>query len=541
MKSMQPKAKLKKLWIAIGGLVGFIAIAIGIVQIFQTGILAKGDEAIALTQIALQVEQNQVLKDIATLQSADAAPGPTATAVAQQIQDLEVTKEALADSIAAMEATRKASPEEPEEPIIIPTRYEIPNSNESSFIQSSDTEIIPFTASQDTNSLAADWKWVSGSSESSNYRFENDNELILIAGPSTNLWDSNITAPYIEKELSGNFQVQVKIDFDPTEKYQVAGFGLRSSDDPSDWVRIARYSSGGTNQFIDIGQTTNGRSESFSRIPYAKTTVYLRIKRVEEALTFSISENDTNWFDLNTDYIFSLPEKVQLFLFVYSTSGHGTLAQFSDLHSSSPQLRRSYVAGQDITFVSNQDVGRLNENMGWYPGNSTSSSIEQKDNSLTIISGPGTNLWDSTNTSPRVELLATGDLVTQVKLDFTPSERYQAAGIGLRSSTDSRDWIFFRRSSAGANDQKLVVARTLDNRSEGVTSVAYAGTTVYLQIARSEPLISFYYSSDGISWEPLIEDFVMGFPDDNWLFLSAYSTTGNGIQATFSDLTLSPP
>jgi len=124
-------------------------------------------------------------------------------------------------------------------------------------------------------------------------------------------------------------------------------------------------------------------------------------------------------------------------------------------------------------------------------------------------------------------------------LDFAPSERYQVAGIGLRSSTDWRDWIFFRRTSAGGNDQTLSVARTLDNRSERVASVPFDGTTAYLRIVRSEPLVSFYFSLDRRNWEPLLEEFVMGFPDDNWLFLSTYSTTGNGIQATFSDLTLS--
>jgi hypothetical protein len=150
-------------------------------------------------------------------------------------------------------------------------------------------------------------------------------------------------------------------------------------------------------------------------------------------------------------------------------------------------------------------------------------------------------MWGTESTAPRVEFLIAGELDTQVRVNFNGSERWQVAGIGLRSGTDPRDWIMLRLVSSGNNQRSIEVTRTLDNGSEAVASIPYSGTTLYLSIKREEPLISFYYSTDEDELKPVLENFVMGLPENNWLFLSTFSTTDNGIQGTFSELTLSSP
>jgi regulation of enolase protein 1 (concanavalin A-like superfamily) len=542
MRKVQRKSKLKSLWIALGGLAG-LALVFAAIQIFQAGFIAKGDERIALTQVALQVEQNNILRDIATLEaSGSAASAPTTTIIAQQIINLEGTVQALDSTISALEATRAASPEEEPISVLIPTPFQIseqaPANSATPIPASNGSQRIAITDPENPNGLAQGWRWFPGPSESSDYRLEQNDNLMLIAGPTTDMWGNVLTAPYVEREISGAFQAQVRLDFDPTERWQVAGLGLRSLSSPGDWVVIRRLSSGGNGQYLEVAQTSGNNSEAVATVPYAKTTVYLRIQRAGEKLIFSASENSINWIDLESELVFTMTDKVELFLFVYSTSNHGILAQFSDVQIAPPQSRKTYVAGDSVPL---ETSANLNADMGWFPGISSSSSFQVRDGHLTIISGPRTNIWGTENTAPRVEFLIVGKLDTQVRVNFNGSERWQVAGIGLRSGTDPRDWIMLRLVSSGNNQRSIEVTRTLDNGSEAVASIPYSGTTLYLSIKREEPLISFYYSTDEDELKPVLENFVMGLPENNWLFLSTFSTTDNGIQGTFSELTLSSP
>ncbi len=395
---------------------------------------------------------------------------------------------------------------------------------------------------ENPTALANKWAWFPGASDSSNYRLSpEDGALTLITGPGTDLWDDKNSAPRVEYPVIGDFQVQVRLDFSPSEQWQVAGLRLRSTKEPGDWVALRRLSGGGSQQEVWASMTRGNRSENLISIPYAKPMTYLKIGRIGERLSFAVSENGINWIDLKTTYIFSLPDQVKLFLYVYSTSGHGILSKFSDVRFGAPQTRQGNSAGGPVAFASASNSNQLNEVWGWYPGGSSASTFKLVGAQLMLITGPGTDLWDNRNSAPHVEYPVIGDFQAQVRLDFSPSEQYQVAGLGLRSTKEPGDWVALRRLSGGGSQQEVWASTTRGNRSENIATTPYTQNALYLRIRRTEPLVSLYYSPDGANWTPLAKDFVMGFPDQVWVFLYVYSTSGRGISATFSNLTVTTP
>jgi serine/threonine-protein kinase len=390
--------------------------------------------------------------------------------------------------------------------------------------------------------LSNKWTWFPGASDSSNHRLSpEDGALTLITGPGTDLWDDKNSAPRVEYPVIGDFQVQARLDFSPSEQWQVAGLGLRSTKEPGTWVALRRLSGGGSQQEMEAATTRGNRSETIASIPYAKPVTYLKVGRVGERLSFAVSENGINWIELRTAHIFSLPDQVNLFLYVYSTSGHGILSKFSDVRLGAPQSRQGNSAGGPVAFASASNPNQLSDVWGWYPGGSDASTFKLAGGQLMLITGPGTDLWDDRDSAPRVEYPVIGDFQVQVRLDFSPSEQYQVAGLGLRSTKEPGDWVALRRLSGGGSQQEVWASTTRGNRSENIATIPYTQNALYLRIWRTEPLVSLYYSPDGSNWTPLAKDFVMGFPDQVWVFLFVYSTSGRGISATFSNLTVTAP
>lgn len=398
---------------------------------------------------------------------------------------------------------------------------------------------IPFVSSSNLTSLADGWRWFPGSSESSNYRLSETGALKIIAGPGTGLWGGTNTAPQVEYSLSGNFEVQVKVDFNPTERDHIAGIGLRSSENPNTWIALRRANY--WDQRVDILRVQDGQNQEITHIAYGKTTIYLRIKRLDEQLSFAVSENGTNWINIKTDYTFVLPHDVQAFLFVLSTTSNGTLAEFSDLRVRPPQEQLALVPNGPLSFTDMSVPDSLSPDWGWFPGISEASSyrIEPGTGNLTIVAGPHTQLWGSDNTAPQVMYGTSGKFDVQVKVDFNPTERDHVAGIGIRSTENFATWFVGRRAYYW--DQRADVIQSLEGNVQDFYHIPYADTSIYLRITRDDPLISCYYSADGTNWTPMAKDYVMSFPDKVYIVLFVNSTTDHGVSATFSELNISRP
>jgi len=152
----------------------------------------------------------------------------------------------------------------------------------------------------------------------------------LISGPSTDQWSKRDDAALLSFPITGNFDVQVRVIFDPSKNYQSAGLGIRSANDPLTWIRITRSYFDG--QVFGVGRTVQGVSTPFTPVNYGSDTIYLRIERRGEFVTLSYHGEGKNWIALEKDHEIKLSEKVEIYLITYSTDTFaGATAQFSDL------------------------------------------------------------------------------------------------------------------------------------------------------------------------------------------------------------------
>src|SRR5437870_6277247 len=72
---------------------------------------------------------------------------------------------------------------------------------------------IPFSAGK--NVLNPALKWESGGLPRNDYDLSQLGELVLTAGRGSDHWKNELTAPLVAYPVTGNFEAEVKVDFNP--------------------------------------------------------------------------------------------------------------------------------------------------------------------------------------------------------------------------------------------------------------------------------------------------------------------------------------
>ncbi len=401
--------------------------------------------------------------------------------------------------------------------------------------------LISFLNPDGSQSLIEGWSWEPATSNDNAYRISSGGEVLtVISGPGTNLARSNVTAPLAAYPLSGDFQVKVKLQFTGNAKYQVAGIGLRSRENPSEWIALFRYCGDYAKHMIGIAQMRKGGYDNLLTIPYAKNDLYLSIKRYQEKLSFLVGENDVNWYEVDAERVFPLPADVDLFLYTYSTTNQGLSTDFSELaiadYSSVTPSRQT----GPVPFF-DPDSSALQPMFGWFPGESLSSSYRVSTDSLMLITGPKVTMWEGNQSAPRVEFPITGNFEATVRMRFDGKEKTQVGAFGLRSGNDMHQWIRIERASQGEKQQYVQITKNEGSRGEKIVALENADNELYLRIRYEDPTFSFFISSDHETWQPVTENFVMSFPGPNYLFFTNYSTSAHGQQVEFSEFTVTAP
>lgn len=395
---------------------------------------------------------------------------------------------------------------------------------------------IAFSDPAQPGTLAGIWQWSPGGSTDSRYRLSADGMTVtLISGARTNWYGNEYTAPFVTYPVSDSAHISVRLTFDPHERYQAAGLALRSKSKSNTWIALRRYSDGYGGQFVEVLQMQDGNGQQVVTINYAKPVVYLRINRLEDRYTFDISENGRNWLTLKTAYVFLMPVPLEAALHVYSTSDNGIEAAFSNMGVSSPVTAQVPQWQGDVAFADPTSTSELDPVWGYNSGGSVSNDMRVANGQLFLIAGPHTENYTGRRTAPFVYIPITGIFTAQVKLEFDPHERFQVAGIGLRTHDEPANAILIHRWSDGYGGQGVGAQRVLD----GVTSLGdgtFSGKVIYLRIHRDDPQVTLSYSPDGRTWNDLQTNYVMGFPEPVTIMLYVWSSSDNGIQATFSDL-----
>jgi hypothetical protein len=208
---------------------------------------------------------------------------------------------AATTDIAAWAQQYKACPNQTQRAVrSLATGYQLLNS-----------EYLPFAAAEDPYAFSLAWKWYQGSSGSLVHNVDpTTNTLTLIADNMTDQRDAINTAPILAYPVVGDVTAQVKLSFSPLDEQNGAGMGIRSSQDPTSWIRIARI---GEN--IEVTATDTGTSTVVESIPFdGEQVAYLKVERVGMVFTLSYSLNGTDWIAVVSDYSQSLPEDTEVFL-----------------------------------------------------------------------------------------------------------------------------------------------------------------------------------------------------------------------------------
>jgi hypothetical protein len=190
-----------------------------------------------------------------------------------------------------------------------------------------------------------------------------------------------------------------------------------------------------------------------------------------------------------------------------------------------------------LPFASADDPNAFGPIWKWYPGTSSSFSIDPVANNLGLIAGDLTEQRDDITTAPVLAYPVVGDVTAQVKLTFRALDANNGAGLGIRGAQDPTSWI--RITRVGENIE--VVANTR-GKSTVVDSRPYAEATqdLYLRIERVGALFTLSYSVNGSDWEEVTSDSNETFPEETEVFLTTFWPVDSGAAlAIFSEVTIS--
>lgn len=191
--------------------------------------------------------------------------------------------------------------------------------------------IIPFGSQSDPNLLNPALGWQPGGVQSNNYDLTlYSGALTLIAGPYS--WQEQNGLPMIIYPYKGDFETQVKmkVNFPQASlsgNAHSAALAIRpiGEQNPHLWIINLRTVDGYGHQVL------SGVYEShWESVKYSDDEIYMKIERHGDLFNSAYSTNNANWVPMLKDFVFHMPDDVEILLFLYSTDGEGVTAQFYD-------------------------------------------------------------------------------------------------------------------------------------------------------------------------------------------------------------------
>ncbi len=179
-----------------------------------------------------------------------------------------------------------------------------------------------------------------------------------------------------------------------------------------------------------------------------------------------------------------------------------------------------------------------------YDGQTGPGSVAEADGIYTVV-GRGADIWLASDQFQYAHTTLTGDGSMIVKVEsLAHTHNWTKAGIMIRESLDPGS-AFAAVFMTGANGVTFQARTTTDQDATSDTSVATDEQKalvppVWLKIERTFPMISAYYSTDGVEWTPMSwnPQVIPMTPTPIYIGLAVTSHSGDSTyaEAVFSDL-----
>lgn len=185
------------------------------------------------------------------------------------------------------------------------------------------------------------WLFSNGGSVESKYDIDYvREELSLAAAGGTSQWTSDDSAPLIYFFTEDNFSIEIEMNFDPRADYEHAGVGVLD-EISGEWVRLSRaYDTHALEDELDIANSVyvmekkDGEVLKYNHANFVDTKSFLRIDRQGDEFAFYYSQKGEDWIELDKRTRADFGDKVQIYLFVYSTNPNPIKAVFRQINFS---------------------------------------------------------------------------------------------------------------------------------------------------------------------------------------------------------------
>lgn len=188
----------------------------------------------------------------------------------------------------------------------------------------------PIELKFDTAGLPTDWVAIAPKAKSSTSFDTNDGVLKLRIPVGADLFGSNQSAPRILKTISGDFEIETKIKFDPKSDYQGAGILIWNNE--RNFLRFERGFGGvdGGGSGVRLDKSVDGNYLAISgteQNPTENPEVELKVMRKGKEFIAFLRENiDGEWKEIGL-FKSDFPESVQVGIIGVSTTGE-IIAEF---------------------------------------------------------------------------------------------------------------------------------------------------------------------------------------------------------------------
>lgn len=169
----------------------------------------------------------------------------------------------------------------------------------------------------------SDWKWIDPEFRDNPTKYETKSGILSINLPSgKDLFGETRTAPRLLKSISGDFEIETKVKFDPNDRYQGAGLLVFRND--TNYIRLERGFGGvgGGENGIRFDKREDEVYEPIAtqeKFPTDAKTVELKMRRVGKEFTAFWRVPAGEWKEVGK-YSSSYPETVQVGLIACNTA-----------------------------------------------------------------------------------------------------------------------------------------------------------------------------------------------------------------------------